>query len=118
MFTRLESVILFVPDVDAAARWYADLLDAVVEHENPRFAFVRGPGLVIGFHPADVKCPGGPGGSTVYWEVADLDLAIHRLQALGAQLYRGPMRTELGARAAMLIDPFGNTLGLNQSAAP
>lgn len=71
MFKQLESVIYFVPDIDAAARWYADLLGTAVEHENPQFAFVRGPGLVLGFHPADAKCPGGIGGTTAYWEVAD-----------------------------------------------
>lgn len=115
MFRHLESVILFVPDIDAAARWYAALLDAAVEYENPRYAFVRGPGLLIGFHPADAKCPGGIGGTTAYWEVAELGAAITRLQAAGARLHRGPAVTELGARVAMLVDPFGCTIGLNQA---
>jgi predicted enzyme related to lactoylglutathione lyase len=48
----------------------------------------------------------------VYWEVADLGAAIERLQAHGARLYRGPMTTSLGATAAMLLDPFGCSLGL------
>lgn len=50
--------------------------------------------------------------SFVYWEVADLGAAIERLQAHGARLYRGPMTTSLGATAAMLLDPFGCSLGL------
>jgi predicted enzyme related to lactoylglutathione lyase len=115
MFKHLESVILFVPDVDAAARWYAALLGAAVEYENPRYAFVRGPGLLLGFHPADAKCPGGIGGTTAYWEVADLEAAVARLQAAGAQLHRGPGVTDLGARVAMMLDPFGCTIGLNQA---
>jgi hypothetical protein len=30
-------------------------------------------------------------------------------------LHRGPGVTSFGARVALLIDPFGNTLGLNQA---
>ncbi len=118
MFRHIESVILFVADIDAAADWYAQLLGVAVEHENPQFAFVRAPGLVIGFHPADAKCSGGVGGTTAYWEVDDLDATLAALTARGARLHRGPGRTDFGARVAMLIDPFGCTLGLNQAARP
>ncbi|WP_313329616.1 VOC family protein [Comamonas sp.] len=68
MFKKLESVVLFVADIDAAAAWYAQLLGTEVQQENAHYAFVQGPGLLIGFHPADRKCPGGVGGTTVYWE--------------------------------------------------
>lgn len=116
MLLQLESVVLFVRDIDAAAAWYAALLGVPVEHENPRYAFVRTPGgVVIGFHPADAKNPGGVPGTTPYWEVADFDAAIGTLQARGATLLRGPAVTDFGARVALLVDPFGNTLGLNQA---
>jgi len=113
---QLESVVLFVHDIDAAAAWYAALLGVPVEHENPRYAFVRAPnGVIIGFHPADAKNPGGVLGTTPYWEVADFDAALATLLARGATLHRGPGVTDFGARVALLIDPFGNTLGLNQA---
>jgi predicted enzyme related to lactoylglutathione lyase len=115
LFRQIESVIFFVPDIDAAAAWYAELLGQPVQHENPLFAYVQGPGLVLGFHPADSKCPGGVGGTTAYWEVDDLDAALALLLARGARLHRGPAVTDLGARVAMLIDPFGCSLGLNQA---
>ena len=51
----IESVVLFVPDIDAAAQWYAELFGTTVEHENPQYAFVRGGGTIIGFHPADAS---------------------------------------------------------------
>lgn len=112
LFKRVESVVLFVADIEAAAAWYAQLFATEVQHENAQYAFVQGPGVLIGFHPADGKCPGGVGGTTVYWEVADLDAAVERLQAQGARLYRGPITTSPGAAAAMLLDPFGCSLGL------
>lgn len=115
LLRRFETVLLFVPDIEAAAAWYAELLGVAVEHENPQYAFVRGPrGVLIGFHPADGKCPGGIGGTTVVWDVTDLAEALQQLLSRGAVLHRGPMTTSLGAQVAMVVDPFGNTLGLNQ----
>lgn len=117
MFKHIESVLLFAHDIEAVAAWYAALLGVPVEHENPQLAFVRAPGCVIGFHPVDEKSPGvGHHATTPYWEVDDLDAALAELQRRGAQLLRGPGVTNFGARVAMLVDPFGNTLGLNQSA--
>jgi predicted enzyme related to lactoylglutathione lyase len=116
MLLQLESVVLFVNDIDAAAAWYAALLGVPVERENPSYAFVRTPhSVIIGFHPADAKNPGGVPGVTPYWEVADFDSALATLLAQGATLHRGPAVTNFGARVALLIDPFGNPLGLNQS---
>ncbi|MBK7263927.1 MAG: VOC family protein [Rubrivivax sp.] len=115
MLKFVESVVLFVPDINAAARWYASLFGAQVNYENESFAYVRAPGVLYGFHPADEKCPGGVGGTTVYWEVEDIDAAVANLVARGARLHRGPGKTSYGAGAAMLVCPFGCTIGLNCS---
>lgn len=115
LLKQIESVVLFVRDIDATAIWYAELFQAEVQYENHHYAFIRTPGCLIGFHPQDSKCPGGVVGATVYWEVADLQEAIWELEQRGAVLYRGPIVTSLGAAAAMLLDPFGGTIGLNQS---
>ena len=115
MLKHLESVVLFVADIGLASAWYAEIFQSEVAWENPRFAYVKAPGLVIGFHPADSKCPGGIGGTTAYWEVNNLGEAIEYLVSHGAKLHRGPALTSFGAGAAMLIDPFGCTIGLNAS---
>jgi predicted enzyme related to lactoylglutathione lyase len=117
MFRFVESVVLFVPDIHAAAAWYASLFGAEVRYENPNYAYLQAPGVLYGFHPADAKCPGGVGGTTVYWEVDNLDDAVAVLVAKGATVLRGPARTSLGAGAAMLVCPFGCTIGLNRSTA-
>jgi predicted enzyme related to lactoylglutathione lyase len=117
MLRFIESVVLFVPDVDAAAAWYAEIFGTKVHHENALYAFIRAPGVFIGFHPVDMKCPGGVGGTTAYWQVDDMDTALAFLQQRGARLHRGPGLTSCGAGAAMLIDPFGCTIGLNAATA-
>ena len=115
MLNRIETILLFVQDINAAANWYAKLVGAEVHHENANYAFIRGPGVLIGFHPADEECPGGVGGTTAYWEVEDLEKSVALLLEHGAVLYRGPAQTEFGAKVAMLVDPFGCTIGLNQA---
>ena len=114
LLRHIESVVLFVPSIETAARWYAELFSSSVEYENAQFAFVRAGGTVIGFHPADAKCPGGVGGTTVYWAVSSLVAAIDHLVTKGACVHRGPHGTSSGASIALLIDPFGNTIGLNE----
>jgi predicted enzyme related to lactoylglutathione lyase len=111
----IESVVLFVEDIDAAAKWYASLFGSKVNYENEKYAFVQAPGVLYGFHPSDAKCPGGVGGTTVYWEVEDLEATVADLVARGAHLHRGPGKTSFGAGAAMLVCPFGCTIGLNRS---
>jgi len=73
--------------------------------------------MMMGFHLADTQSPGGIGCTTVYWEVANLAHSMAQLEAAGATRYRVPMTTSLGAQAAMLKDPFGCCIGLNQSSA-
>lgn len=115
MLKSVESIVLFVADIEAAASWYAQILGVTVQHENEQYAFVQAPGVLVGFHPADEKNPGGAGSTTAYWEVDSIHEAVHDLVSRGARLHRGPSRTDFGAQAAMLIDPFGCTIGLIQS---
>lgn len=99
MLLQLESVVLFVNDIDAAAAWYAALLGVPVDHGNPRDAFVRTPrGVTIGFHPADAKNSDGVPGTAPDWVVADFDAALATLLARRATLHHGPP-SQTSARA-------------------
>ncbi|RXJ74172.1 glyoxalase [Veronia nyctiphanis] len=118
MFKKIESTMFFADDIHKAAKWYAELLGSEVEYENPDYAFVRGAEMIFGFHPVDEKNNPGRDGSVTYWEIDDITSAISTLTSMGATLYRGPGKTDLGADVAMLIDPFGNAIGLNQSPTP
>ena len=113
---KVDSILFFVPDIDAAAKWYAAIFSASVEYENPLYAFVTTAFATFGFHPADEKCPGGAGGSVTYLEVEHLGAAIEKFSSHGARLFRGPITTSLGASVAMVRDPFGSLLGFIQPA--
>lgn len=117
MLGAVHAVQFHVDDIDAAARWYAEIVGAAVEHENPRFAFVRAGAYELGFHPADEKSPASTGGTVVYFRVSHLDTAVTALTARGATLWRGPVTTVRDERVCQLRDPFGAAFGLVEPAA-
>ncbi|GHA75421.1 glyoxalase [Formosimonas limnophila] len=112
MLKNIDSVVFFVADIDAAAHWYADIFSATVQYENPKYAYIKTASVTVGFHPIDAKSSGGVGGTTVYWRVDDVSAVMDALIERGAQRQRGPYVTDLDETTAIVIDPFGCTLGL------
>jgi len=109
---HFDSVVFFVEDINAAANWYAKILDTQVQYENPSYAFIEFSGGKIGFHPADKLSHSGISGQTSYWKVEKLSIAIELFTKNGAKLYRGPMKTDLNEHVCILQDPFSSTIGL------
>lgn len=73
-------------------------------------------GVVVELVLADSKNPCSPGGSISYWQVKDLNATLDRLQALGAQIYRGPLFVESTHTWIVQIEnPCGNILGFTAS---
>jgi len=112
MFTKFNSVVLFVSDVDAAVTWYAEVLNCEINYENSDYAYIVLAMGNVGFHREDKKNRNSTIGQTVYRSVDDLSKAKEKLLARGASLYRKPLKTDLGEFACMLTDPFGNSIGL------
>jgi predicted enzyme related to lactoylglutathione lyase len=122
MLRGLTTVAYQTDDLEAAKRWYAELLgiepylawEAYAEfrlgdyqHElgllDRRFLPELG-GEAAGAH--------GPAGAIVYWAVDDVPATIDRLLALGATLHQPPRDFGRGFIGASVIDPFGNILGV------
>ncbi|VAX02991.1 hypothetical protein MNBD_GAMMA20-1844 [hydrothermal vent metagenome] len=112
MFIRFDSVVYFVSDIDAAAKWYSEVTNCEVKYENESYAYLELESGKIGFHPVDEKSGKNNFGQTVYWHVSSISEAIHDLTKKGASIYRNPIETDLGEFACMLTDPFGNSFGL------
>ncbi|WP_448610944.1 VOC family protein [Geodermatophilus sp. URMC 60] len=118
----ISTLIFVVDDVAAATDWYTELLGAGPVFTRP------GPGgrvqyakFAIGDSGIELaiadrrKAPpatvAGPGGAIVHWRVDDLEATLARLASMGAEEFQpatphGPFIT------AVVIDPFGNLLGL------
>lgn len=116
MLRGIRTVMVFVEDPEAAARWWGENFDAEVELDidgTSVYAWFDIDGVEFGFHPASPEA-NPHGGSTVpYWSVEDFDTERQRLLTSGCTHHRGPLAVSPGRRVCQLVDPFGTVFGLD-----
>lgn len=120
-FTRgVSTVRLHAEDLPAARAWYADLLGADPSFAQDEYVEWRvGPhdhelGLLDRRFAPQSSDPGAPSGSVTYWQVDDVDAALAGLLGRGGTVHEALRDFGGGYRGAVVIDPFGNTLGIMQ----
>ena len=123
MLRGFATINYWTGDVEAAKRWYTELLGVEPYFERPgpdgRLAYVE---FRIGDYQAELGLvdsgwapPGaatGPGGAIMYWHVEDVAATFERLLAMGATEYQPITPREEGFVTAAVVDPFGNVLGV------
>ena len=109
MILGLRSAIYPVADLDAAKRWYADVLGQAPYFDQPFYVGFAVGGFELGLLPGGES---GTGGAQPLWGVADIAAAFARLLALGATELDAVTEVGGGIRVAAVRDPFGNRLGL------
>lgn len=104
----IDAVVIGVPDLAAARRFYAEALGLREVWSDERSAGLAvGPGgSEIVLHAGDV-----PPGPAVHYLVDDVPEAVARLEAVGARLIDGPFPIPVG-RCAVAEDPLGNRLSV------
>jgi predicted enzyme related to lactoylglutathione lyase len=121
MLRGLTTVNHFADDLDAASRWYAELLGV-----EPYFRReVEGRPAYVEFRFGDRQAELGiidsryaaPGraespNTMTYWAVDDVHAALERLLSLGASVREQPVERGPGFVTASVVDPFGNVLGV------
>lgn len=101
------------PDqLDAAKRWYAQVVGAEPYFDEPFYVGFTVGGFELGLLPGATPSVDGP---QPLWGVADIDAAYARLIEIGASALESPKDVGDGIRVADLRDPFGNRLGLIQN---
>jgi predicted enzyme related to lactoylglutathione lyase len=124
MLRGFATVNYWTDDVEAAKRWYGELLGVEPYFERPgpdgRLAYAE---FRIGDYQHELGLidrrwapPGAatePGGAVLYWHVDDLAATFERLLSMGAKEYQ-PItpRGDKGFVTAAVVDPFGNVLGV------
>ena len=100
------------PDV-VASWWASNLAGGVPLVQEGEFWYFLLNGVEFGFHPADpIRNPIG-GSPVVYLSTADLENTRESLLILGCSMHRGPLIVDDSRRICQMIDPFGNTFGLD-----
>ena len=111
MLLGLRTVIYRAPDLARAKAWYSDVFGIAPYFDEPFYVGFNVGGYELGLDP-NADGPDGPGGSTAYWGVANLDAALARVTAKGAAPLAPAQDVGGGIRVATVADPAGNVIGL------
>jgi catechol 2,3-dioxygenase-like lactoylglutathione lyase family enzyme len=122
MLRGVATVTYWADDVEAARRWYAELLGT-----EPYFARSVGSGSAayyefrLGDYQQELELidrryvpegsANGPGGVIAHWQVDDVSAALARLPAMGATEHEAVRERGAGFITASVVDPYGNILG-------
>jgi catechol 2,3-dioxygenase-like lactoylglutathione lyase family enzyme len=117
-FAEIEVVTLFVEDVEAARKFYVDVLGTEVIFGDEGSCVVKLSNLMINLlgidnapelvEPAQVGGPSAGARALYTIRVDDADAAYEELTARGAVFLNGPIDRHWGRRTAAFADPAGN----------
>ena len=116
MLRGFATVSYYAADLEAAAAWYTEVLGIEPYYRVPGYVEFRvgDYGHELGIIDAQYR-PEGPteaGGEIIQWHVDDLPGSYERLLALGATPYQPIIERGPGFVTAVVVDPFGNLLGI------
>ena len=109
MILGLRTAIYPVADLDAAKRWYSQMLGQPPYFDQPFYVGFSVGGFELGLLPEGESATSG---ARPLWGVVDIDAAFARLIALGATAIEPVTEVGEGIKVAAVRDPFGNRLGL------
>jgi predicted enzyme related to lactoylglutathione lyase len=111
MLKGLRTALYHVRDLDAAKKWYTEVLGKGPYFDEAFYVGFNVGGFELGLDP-DLSGVEFGSSHAAYWGVDNLDQCHARLLALGAKPQREPQDVGGGIRIASVTDPFGNVLGL------
>lgn len=105
----LNQVTVPCTDYDASVRFYRALGLTLIVDSPPRYARFETPsGTTLSIHRSEST--ESIGDTVIYFEVANVDLAVRKLQAAGLEFESGPVDQDWLWREAHLQDPAGNSI--------
>lgn len=118
----IATLSLWADDVDAAMKWYTELLGIEPHFVRPESGTPEYIEFRIGDYQVELGiinrkyAPPGtsqkPGGAIVYWQVDDIEAMLERIKAMGAKEYEPLTPRGEGFITASVVDPFGTFWGL------
>src|SRR5690348_5947091 len=112
------TISYWAADLEAAKRWYAELLGIEPYFQRPGYCEFRigdyqhELGLIESkYAPFDTQAQ-VPAGAVMYWHVDDVNATFDRLLSMGAKQLQPPLDRGQGYITASAVDPLGNILGI------
>jgi predicted enzyme related to lactoylglutathione lyase len=123
MLRGLANVNFWADDLEAAKKWYVELLGVEPYFERPgngqpaayyefRIGDYQAELGLVDRRYAPPGAPAAPGGAIIHWHVDDVQAALDRLLSMGATPYMPLTEHGPGFVTAAVADPFGNVLGI------
>jgi len=112
--TRLDTVIIFTPRMEALASFYRKALDIGPYDQSPGHLGCRVGSVYFGFDQVEEAGQGSDSRITLWFTVDDIEATFERLVGMGAKVRYPPTEKPWGALLAAVYDPDGNLLGLSQ----
>lgn len=123
MLRGLATVSFYAEDMEAARRWYTDVLGVepyfAVPGDDGHPAYVE---FRIGDHEDELGIINSryaphhtadrPAGAVVFWHVDDVEKTMATLLSQGAREHEPITPRSEGFVTASVVDPFGNILGI------
>lgn len=109
MILGLRTAIYPAPDLDAAKRWYTELLGQKPYFDEPFYVGFSVGGFELGLLP---NAQPGTIGPQPLWGVANIESAHARLLELGTSALESVAEVGGGIKVAAVQDPFGNRFGI------
>jgi predicted enzyme related to lactoylglutathione lyase len=110
---RIDTVLIFVRNLDTMLRFYRDTLGLRVGFANEHFAELSaGPGASIALHGGTEEPPAIDGDVMIEFTVGDIEATARQLNERGVKV--DPIRSEAFGKIAHLWDPEGHRIGLEQ----
>lgn len=108
----LRTATYAAADLDAAKRWYTELLGTAPYFDEPFYVGFEVGGFELGLTPTPDAGPTRAEAGIAYWGVADARAAWKRVLALGATVHAELQDVGGDIVIGSVWDPFGNVLGL------
>lgn len=115
MFKKLRTVVYHVSDIDQAKTWYKKVTGIEPYFDMPFYVGFDINGCELGLDP-DMTGVSAGNHSFVYWSVDKIEECVSALVSDGAVLSDAVKEVGDGIKVAVVIDPWGNAIGLIEGA--
>lgn len=106
------TIRIFSNEVSKSRDWYKSLFNLNPVEDTESFVSFKLAGVCFDIVSPDLKNPYSHGGSVGYWLVEDVEQVLLKVEELGGELFRGPLKVPETNRTIIQIrDPFGNVIG-------